>query len=524
MINAQVLNDSLITPPQDTPVLDILSENNDLKKENTFLKNQIEFLTEQNRALKRDRFGAKKEAYETPEQGILGKTFNEAEEEVLKEQKEAGLVNVEAHTKRARGHRKALPERLTRIVEVIELPELERKDAQGNALVEIGREVSEKLKFEPAKISVITIERVKYGYKDGECVKTTPHAPDLFPRSIATPELVASVIVSKYADGLPLYRQEDAFKRLDIEISRQTLARWLVGVGKHFIPVWNCLKDDALDSGYVQADETVLQVLKEKGRRAESKSWMWAIGVPRAIRQIVLFEYDPHRTQAVARRLLSEAQGYVQTDGLGSYKILEHQPGVTRIGCNMHGRRRFERAFKTGSHKTRPLSEKGLQYYRKLYKIEAKIKALTPDQKQKIRQQEAVPLWASFKEWVQSIQEKVPPKSDLGGAIHYFLSEYDLLTGYLKDSRLEMDNGFIERAIRKFAIGRNNWLFSDTEAGAESSAVLYSLVVTAKINGVNPYKALLQGIKWLATAKTIEDYQKITELFLEPSLTDCEST
>jgi transposase len=463
------------------------------------------------RELKRHRFGKRSERWESEEQVLL---FNEAEVESKKPEPESDdVIEVKAHTKK-RGHRKALPGDLPREIKEITLPAEEQFTQDGTPLKAIGYESSEKLKYEPAKLTVIEYRRIKYGVDSGDYVKTAPPVPSIIPKGIATPELLADVVTKKYADGLPLYRQEDIWRRHGIELPRQTLARWIVTSSEACRGVYNLLVDRLMENFYVSCDETHTQVLNEKGKPAESKSWMWVRATPFGKNKIVLFDYDPSRSGDVVTRLFADFKGYLQVDGYSGYNVLEKNAEIIELGCNMHGRRYFEKAKVTGAKAGQGLAETGLKFYKTLFDLEEEIRDKPPDERHQIRQQRAVPIWDEFKKWADENHSKVPPKSKIGEAFHYFRAQYDCLIGYLKDGRLEMDNGFVERAIRKFAIGRNNWLFSDTEAGAEASALFYSLVVTAKINGINPYEMLKTIFTEVPKAKTAEDLERLADVIM----------
>jgi len=486
------------------------------QEKNKFLNDENRWLREQLAELKRNRFGKKSERWESEEQLVL----NEAEVESRKPgpgEEEEPDIEVKGHTKK-RGHRKPLPESLAREIVKIELPLAEQVAEDGTQLKVIGWEISEKLKYEPSKMSVVQYHRAKYGADFGDYEKTAPPVPSIIPKGLSTPELLAAIVVSKYTDGLPLYRMEDIFKRQGIDLPRQTMARWVVAVAQACQPVWNVLSDRLLNAFYVACDETRVQVLKENGRPAEAQSWMWVRSTPFGRSKIVLFDYNTSRSGDTAKTLLAEFEGYLQCDGLNSYDALEGER-VVRVGCNMHARRRFEQAVVTGAKEGKSLGEVGLEFYSQIYDLETEIKEKTPEERYQIRLERALPVFEEMKAWVAKTKGKVPEKSKIGKAFSYFESEYEYLTGYLKDGRLEPDNGFTERAIRKFAIGRNNWMFSDTEDGANASALLYSLVVTAKTNGVNPYKALVKMFRELPTVSTIEEYERLAELILSPENT-----
>jgi transposase len=488
-----------------------------LEESRSHLESENQWLREQLASLKRAQFGKKSERWESTEQLV----FNEVEAEAKNPEPDADesaddeTIDVPAHKKK-RGHRRPLPENLPREVEKIELKSEELFDVDGNPLKIIGWEKSEKLKYEPAKMSVLEIHRAKYGVDSGDYVKTAPPAPSIIPKGLATPELLAAIAVAKFADGLPLYRMEEIFKRQGVDLSRTTMARWMVAVAEALTPIWNVLADRWRDSFYVACDETNIQVLKENGRKAEDKSWMIVRATPHGPKKVVLFDYSPSRSQNKMMELIEDYQGYLQVDGLNSYDKIAKSIGITRLGCNMHARRRFESAAVDGAKSGKSLGAEGMKFYKDLYDIEEEIRDKSPDVRFIARDEKARPIFEKMKEWVEANKPKVPTKSKIGGAFNYFLNEYEYLTGYLKDGRLEMDNGFTERAIRKFAIGRNNWMFSDTVDGAKASALLYSLVITAKVNGVNPYAAMVKLCAHVPTASCIEDYERLAEIILAP--------
>lgn len=224
----------------------------------------------------------------------------------------------------------------------------------------------------------------------------------------------------------------------------------------------------------------------------------------------------PARAMSLADFFLGY-EGYLQADGYGGYNGLEKQNGLIRIGCNMHGRRKFFDAAE-GSSKGQSLAKDGLQFYKELYEIEEVAREYTYSERFIYRVKHAVPIWAKMKAWAESNRNAVPPKSKIGQAYHYFIEQFELLKGYLQHGMLEMDNGFAERSIRKFAIGRNNWLFSDSVGGAKASSLFYSLVVTAKINGVNPYAALEKIFTEIPLAKSIDDYERIAASLFTPTM------
>lgn len=292
------------------------------------------------------------------------------------------------------------------------------------------------------------------------------------------------------------------------------MGRWIIKCAEACLPLWNVLSERLHESFYVACDETRTQVLKEAGRLAESQSWMWVRSTPHGKNKIVLFDYNQSRSQEVVNQLFMEYQGFVQADGYSSYNVLDKATGITRIGCNMHGRRYFEKALTIGAKEGKTLAEQAMKFYKDLYKIEEDCRDFEPQKRFEYRQNKSRPIWEEFKSWSDKNTKKAPEQSKIGKAFAYFNNEYEHLVGYLKDGRLEIDNGFTERAIRKFAIGRNNWIFSDTVDGANASALFYSLIVTAKINGVNSYKALEYIFTEIPKAKSIEDYERLADIIV----------
>jgi transposase len=481
-------------------------------------QSEVERLQEIIRRLKRQAFGKKSERWEDLHCAEQLGLFNEAEALAAKGAGEPEETERITYTrKKGQGGRKPLPEELPREDVVIEIPESERFcPHDGAPLHEMGEEVSEKLKVIPAQFSVVRTIRKKYGCrKCAEHVETAPAPLVLLPKTISTPELLAFLISSKYDQALPLYRIEEFFGHRGVELSRTTMARWLIRLLPDLMPVWNILEEWVIESGYVAIDATTVQVLKEDGRSAESKSSMWARGSPE--RKIVLFDYDQSGGGAVAEKLLLGFRGFLQSDQHQGYNRLNPNEAITRLGCMAHSRRRFFAAAKDGAKAGQTLAEEGGKLLRRLYDVEdeAKERALPPEGRFDLRQTNALPILAEFKTWSEENYKKIPPRSLIGNAVGYVIEQWDYLIRYCDDGRLEIDNNWLERLIRYFATGRKNWLFSDTVEGAQSSAMLYSLVVTAKLNGKDPYQTILDLLRGLPAAATADDYAALANLLLE---------
>lgn len=465
----------------------------------------ISLLLEKLNSLRRRAFAPSSEAVDYIQQSL----FNEAE--ILAQEpepEETEIVESEGAGKKRRGKRSPLPDHLPRRIVVIELPESERVCPHtGVMLVEIGEEVSEKLNLIPAKAEVIRTIRKIYGLPGGKGgVKTAPVPECILPKSIAAAGLIAFILVSKYADGLPLYRLEQIFKRINLDIARQTMARWVIEVALKMMPLYNLLQDRLLEPGYVQMDETPIQVLKEKDKKPTTKSYMWVRHRP-GPHPIVLYDYSPTRSGDNPTRLLEGFRGYLQVDGYDGYAPVTANGNIIRLGCWDHCRRKFFDAFKSSGGKS--VGKKGITFIKKLYEIEKTIKGQAPEVRFEVRQTKAKPVIEEMEKWLEEVRGKVLPTSLGGKAIMYARNEWVYLKRYLDDGVLEIANIAIENAIRPFAIGRKNWLFCDSVAGAEASAMIYSLVETAKKNGLNPFDYLKVVLEKLPQAKSADDIEKL---------------
>jgi transposase len=496
----------------DESINEMIKENLRLKSEVGHLKSSIEHKEWVIRKLKYQIYGPQSEKVivDEPEQFI----FNELEGEALKAEPEQTELIAGYERKKGRGAKKPYPEDLEREEVEIDIPENEKQCPKDGALLkEIGYEITEKLKCYPARTVVLLEKKKKYACPCCHEHLVEAKANSILPKTIATPELLAFLIFSKFFQGLPLYRLEELFKLQGIELSRTRMASWLIRVAEKLQPIWNILEDWVLETGYVAIDATHVQVLKEPNRAPQTKSFMWARGSPE--RGIVLFEYDVSGGGEVAKRLMQDFTGTLQGDAHRGYNAIERK-NIHLMGCMMHARRRFHDAW-LAAKKQPGLAENALKMFKRLYKFEEafKLQGLRPNERFEARAQEVRPYLEKIKLWCIERKDKVLKQSPLGNAIHYFINEYDELVGFLKDGRYEIDNGWIERAIRKFAIGRNNWLFCDTVEGANASSLLYSLVITAKLNEKDPFEVLTRVFQQLPIADSADDFEKLAKLFVK---------
>jgi transposase len=487
---------------QTTKLADVTARNEQLTTENQHYRTRVLTLQEQlNLALAR-RYAASSEKI-SPDQVCM---FNEAEAAVdTVPDADDDLITVPAHTRKKRG-RKPLPENLPRVDVVHDLPESERRcEHDGRLLTEIDEVVSEQLDIIPAKIQVIRHIRKKYACTCGQCIKTAPLPAQPIPKSMASPGLLAHIAVSKYQDALPLYRQETILRRIGVELPRATLANWMIQAGTLIQPVINLLRDRLLDYDILQMDETTVQVLNEAGKAAQSKSYLWLQRGGPPDQPVVLYDYDPGRGAGVPKRLLTGFTGYLQTDGYDGYNAVVAVNALTHVGCMAHARRKFSEAVKAqGKNKKRGKAHRGLALIQKLYRVEKQARRLSLEERYARRQQQARPVLDDLRSWLDDTLPLVPPTSATGKALNYLHREWEKLIRYLDDGRLEIDNNGAENAIRPFVVGRKNWLFSASVKGVKASANLYSLIETAKANGLEPYAYLRYLFTELPQAETVE--------------------
>jgi transposase len=462
-------------------------------------------------------FAAKSEARANPAQRDL--FLNEAEalapqgasvaEEVTPE-----AVEVAGHSRKKRG-RKPLDPHLPREIVRHELPEAERVCAHDGArLVEIGAEISEQLDIVPQQVRVIQHHRIKYACPCcDDSLRVTPAPARIIPKGLLTEAALAWVVTAKYQDSLPLYRQAALLGRFGGDLSRTTLAASMVRVGQAVQPVINLLRDHLLEADLILGDETVIQVLKESGRAAQSKSYLWAqmtgSGPP-----IRLFSYTPGRGGTHAQPLYEGIKpgAALMSDGYEVYNAIAAARGAIHLGCWAHARRYFVEAEGVIPQAARGPEQLPMQFIAamsELYAIEAKAKDLSAEQRRQRRQEQSRPVLAKIEGLLVQHLHTVTPGSLLGKALHYLSSQWPKLTRFVENGDWPIDNNLCENAIRPFVVGRRNWLFCDTVAGAHASANLYSLIETCKANGIEPYTYLVELFRHLPLAKTVEDFEAL---------------
>ena len=483
-----------------------------IAKQNALIEAQekrISLLEEIVRFEKLKKYGASSE--KSPDQHDM---FNEAElveaANQLAEVGEPALAPEESSKTRAEKGRKPLPSELPRIRIEHDISEADKTCSCGCQRVAIGEECSEQLDVIPAKIQVLVHARKKYAClrcEDGVQTARLPAQP--IPKSNASAGLLAHIATQKYQDALPLYRQEAILARCGIEIPRSTLANWMIKAGELIQPLINLLSEQQLSYPILHCDETSVQVLHEPGKKPTSKSYMWVrVGGP-PTQSIRLFHYADSRSGDVVNELLAEYQGYLQTDDYAGYNAVADKEGITQLGCWAHARRKFIEAQKANpKHKTGK-ADMAISYITRLYAIEKDIKNQPTEERYRVRQEQSIPLLNIIKEWMDKTLSRTVPKGLLGKALNYLNKNWEKLTVYTQDGRLNIDNNPAENAIRPFVVGRKNWLFSATVEGATSSANLYSLIETAKANGLEPYTYLKKVFSELPKAKNVDSVETL---------------
>jgi transposase len=431
--------------------------------------------------------------------------FNDAEAQAAPEQPEPTLEEVTVRRRKTRGKRDqqlaALPVEQVRH----ELPESERVCPHCTGqLHEMGEEVRREIKIIPAQAIVVEHLRVKYAcrccalHDISRPPLSAPMPAAAFPGSLASPSAVAFVMSQKFDLALPLYRQEQSFEDLGLELSRQTMANWMLKGAAHLEPVYERLHQQLLARDTLHADETVLQVLHEAERKATTDSRMWVYCSGRdgpdgkAAPDIILYDYQPTRAAEHPISFLQGFGGFLHVDGYAAY---ERVPDVTLVGCWAHTRRKFDEVIKSLPPTSRAgmpcAARTGLAFCNKLFAVERALRESTPEgataaARHAARQEQSVPLLQEFRAWLEQQVPQVIPRSPLGQAIGYCLHQWPKLIAFLQDGRLELDNNRCERAVKPFVIGRKNWLFANTAGGARASAIIYSIVETARANKLRP--------------------------------------
>jgi len=491
----------------------ILEQQQIIDKKSTVItqqKQRILILEDYLRLARQQQFGRSSEQH--PGQGEL---FNEAEltactVEETESAAENETASEEAAPQKKRGRKgfsSAIPREQVRVA----LSDDEKKDAIDTFYVK----TKEELDIIPAQVRIIEYMQEKAVFVNGEGersikVATMPKHP--IGKVMASMGLLAYIIVSKYMDGLPLHRLEKILQRYGGNITRTSMASWIISLSVQCQPLIHLIRSHQHSGSVIQADETRIQVHNEPGYANTGQKYMWVtLGGP-PDQPSVLFEYDPSRGKEVASRLLDGYQGYVQADGYAGYDEACKQPGIIQLGCWDHARRKFVEAQKAqpkGKHQKVSKADVALSKIGKLYWVERQIKMLSNAEKYQQRQEKSIPILNDLRAWLDLNKSKVPKDSLTGKAFTYLDRQWPKLIIYCEDGQLSISNILAENAIRPFVIGRKAWLFSDTPKGARASSIFYSLIETAKANEIEPHAYLCHIFKALPYADTVEKIEAL---------------
>jgi len=484
-------------------------------------KDENRLLREKIRLLEMKLFGRKSEKYPPdPDDPLQMNLFSELKELKAAIDDVSNDIKVEAHTRKKRG-RKPLPKDLPRVDEIHDISEKEKMCDCGTEKSRIGEEKAERLDYIPGKFQVIREIRPKYacrnceGLEDGgPTVSIAPPPARLIPKGMATPGLLAYILIAKFADALPFYRQEKIFTRKGIELSRSTMCKWAMKVAARCSPLMELIKAEILSGPIINIDETPLLVMEEPGRSNKTKSYMWLFRGGDPEKPLVYYKYHPTRAGNVPAEFLQGYSGYVQTDGYSGYDFLDEWEDIIHLTCWAHARRKFMDVINATSKRKRRKRGKAddiLDLIQKLYKIEkkAKLEKLEPEELLFLRREQAKPLLDKIKELLDDVRDHTPPKGLLGKAVQYTLKQWPRLIPYTDDAILRPDNNLAENAIRPFVLGRKNWLFSGDPKGAVASATMFTLIESAKAANIEPYWYLRYIFAKLPTAKSEVDFKAL---------------
>lgn len=458
----------------------------ELRSENLYLKQELA-------QLKRMIFGSKSERYVPADTGQLTLglgTKQDEQEQQEPESEQVSYTRKKDNRNKKKPVRLALPSHLHRETTIIE-PEDDISGAK-----KIGEEVTEILEYTPGKFYVEKYIRPKYALAEdkGIVIGELPSLP--IPKGNAGPGLLAHLLISKFVDHLPFYRQVQQFKRDNVEIAESTISGWFTATCRLLTPLYQKLLERATGSDYIMADETPIKVQSSHKKGVSHKGYHWVYYSP--TEKVVCFDYREGRGREGPKTFLKDYKGTVQTDGYAVYDYLEKTNGITLLACMAHARRKFDKAKDNAPKK----ADHALKLFQRLYRIERRARKLELPyaQRKKLRIKRALPILNELEKWLKAEQANVLPKSAIGEAINYTLSLWKRLVRYVENGSWEIDNNLIENSIRPVALGRKNYLFAGSHEAAQNAAMMYSFLGTCKINNVEPYQWLKE------TLSSIQDH------------------
>jgi transposase len=449
--------------------------------------------------------------------------FNEAEQgcescDDENKEEEPEVIEIRGHSRKKKSGRKPIPDNIPRKEVIHDVSEEEKKcPCCGEERPCIGQEESEELEIIPEQIIVNKHIKKKYGpckcneskQNNEKQIVIAKREERIIPNSIVSPGLLAYILVNKFCDALPFYRQTNRFKRINVDISRQNMCNWTILASRKCQLLLSAMLEEIRSGTFIQMDETTLQVLNEPDRSYESKSYMWVTIGYKNGKRIVIYHYHPTRSKEIVLEVLSNFSGYLQTDGYAGYNVETELPNIIHVGCFAHARRYFMDALKVSKNKGS--ANEAISFIRGLYIIENNLREMDLNDKDFVsrRKELVLPIFEKFKNWLDKKVLQVPGETKIGKAVSYALGEWAKLIRYVEEAFLTPDNNVSENAIRPFVVGRKNWLFSNTPNGAHASACIYSLIESAKANGLEPYRYLRYIFNRLPAIKDEESVKKL---------------
>ena len=479
----------------------------DLKIELAYMKQDVDQLRYQIAELKRNRFGSRSEKFNNPMQNVLD--FNETNDPI----DVAGMPELEAEIpshKRKKKSRstKELPKR----IEIIPVDEADRQCACGETRQLIRYEVSEKIDYHPATFEFVEERRevvaCKKSCDNSIIMAKVPKC--ILPKVPVTDSLLAHIIVSKCDDRQPLNHLEQQFSsRNGVNISRQSMSRWFIKSASPLTPILNALKESIIDYNIGSLDATTLQVLKEPDRKATTKSYVYCFRGGDPGKESIIYEYNEKEHKKFVKDWFEGFSGAVHSDADSFFNGLYAREDVWPLLCNAHARRKYEAITKTSLQEG--LAHEAMCFYSQLYKIErmAKAKNYSHEQIKQTRQEQSVPILVKFKAWLEQKNQLVPPKAPIAQAINYTLRHWEGLIRYCEDGRYSIDNNHTEREIKPFVIARKNFMFSASQEGARALCLHFSLIRSAKLHKLDPYRYYVEIMKKVPYCEKVEDYEAL---------------
>ncbi len=459
-------------------------------RELRFRQTRIDQLTHEISILKRQQFGRRSEQFNNEQMNLLDEAIDSdlAAIEIELEQLQPATA-----TQREQPKRTLLPAQLPRI----DIPhEPDSTTCQcGCERVRIGEDISEKLDYTPGVFTVERHIRGKWVCRNCETLIQAPVPAHVIDKGIPTAGLLATVLVNKFADHLPLYRQEQIFARAGLAIPRSTLGAWVGACGVQLQPLVDALQQEMLQQDVLHADETPVQMLSP-GKGTTHRAYLWAYTATQFSElRAVIYDFASSRAGEHARAFLGGWHGKLVCDDYGGYKA-SFQQGITEIGCAAHARRKF---YELHANHSSEVAKQALPFFAALYDVERDAAALDADARYQLRQHRAKPVCDAFHEWLVTHRKLVSDGSAIAKALDYSLKRWEALTRYLYDGGVPIDNNWVENQIRPWAIGRNNWLFAGSLRAGQRAAAVMSLIRSAQLNGHEPHAYLKDVLTRLPT-------------------------